>query len=131
MTIERPMFPPRDSSRRAFLTLAAGTGIISVAGICETVAAQAGALPGSDAMLDRSTDLASTFAALVKAKRAYDAAEATFEDWEAANPAPMSKKGRLRWTKRAYVERLKMVAESWQDLMQAEREFAESLTQKD
>ena len=30
MTIERPMFPPRDSSRRGFLTVAAGASIVSV-----------------------------------------------------------------------------------------------------
>src|SRR4249919_4219269 len=30
MTIERPMFPPRDSSRRGFLTLAAGASVASV-----------------------------------------------------------------------------------------------------
>jgi hypothetical protein len=31
MTIERPMFPPRDSSRRGFLTVAAGGAVAAVA----------------------------------------------------------------------------------------------------
>jgi hypothetical protein len=30
MTLERPMFPPRDSSRRGFLALAAGASVLSV-----------------------------------------------------------------------------------------------------
>ena len=126
MTLERPVFPPRDSSRRAFLNLVAGTSVITVAGIRGTVTAQAGTLPGSDAMLDASTALAGAFAAAVKTKRAYDAAEAEATDWEARNPQSSTKHGKKKWWKRATAERERLVSKPWQELLQAERDFMES-----
>jgi hypothetical protein len=44
MTIERPMFPPRDSSRRGFLAVAAGASVASVGAL--TVAAMPATAPG-------------------------------------------------------------------------------------
>ena len=37
MTLERPMFPPRDSSRRGFLALAAGASAVSVGALTAAV----------------------------------------------------------------------------------------------
>jgi hypothetical protein len=44
MTIERPMFPPRDSSRRGFLTVAAGASVASAGALA--VAAMPATAPG-------------------------------------------------------------------------------------
>jgi hypothetical protein len=66
MTLSRPMFPPRDSSRRGFLTVAAGASVASVGTLA--VAAMPAAAPVRGAC---AIDPAF---ALIDAKRAADAA---------------------------------------------------------
>jgi hypothetical protein len=66
MTLSRPMFPPRDSSRRGFLTVAAGASVASVGALA--VAAMPATAPG------RAACAVDPAFALIDAKRAADVA---------------------------------------------------------
>ena len=131
MTIERPMFPPVDPTRRRFLTVAT---IASVAGGASL--ALAAAAPGIPAALPETSLTASPalrsairFLAmahedLIAAQATNEEAEAILADWEAENPAPASKRGKRRWLRRSEAARARLVSEPWQGLMAAEIAFA-------
>jgi hypothetical protein len=122
MTIERPMFPPRDSSRRGFLAISAGAAVVAIIPSATALATQAPIM--SPAFRNAAEDLAHAFAALAEAREIYDAHEEMYEDWEAANPMPTSRRGKKKWLKRANAFREPMIPIRWQALMQAETDFA-------
>ncbi len=124
--------PPRpvDPTRRRFLAVAAvgsiaGAGSLAVAAATPTDIPQAVTVPQASPEL-RATihHLDQAHANLKIAQAANEEAQAIWEDWEAQNPKPASKRGRRRWTRRADVERQALIAKSWQALMKAELAFA-------
>jgi hypothetical protein len=60
---------------------------------------------------------------LKAASAANDSADALFETWERENPGPESKRGKRRWIKKANAYHRRVMANSWQVLMDAESDF--------
>lgn len=121
MTLERPMFPPVDPTRRRFLTLAAVGGVATLA---PAIAQAAPAKETSPALQTAIHALNDAHERLTIAQAASDAANDLFEEWERQNPSPESKKGRRRWIKKARAYHLTVTPKPWQALMDAEREYA-------
>ncbi len=123
--IDHPiMFPPRDPTRRRFLTVAAaasvaGAGSLAAAAMAPNVP-HAVPSPALRAAI-RALDLA--HAELVKAKAANTAAWDLAERWEFDNPEPDSKRGKRRWIKKAREYHLKVTPKPWNELMLAESDF--------
>jgi hypothetical protein len=75
MTLERPMFPPRDSSRRGFLTVAAGGAVAAVAG---SPTAALAAAPASDpiyVVIERHIHAVAIYDAAVRVRGGFNDAE--------------------------------------------------------
>jgi hypothetical protein len=130
MTIERPMFPPVDPTRRRFLIVAAvgsmvGAGSLAAAAFTPNDVPQAVTIPPASPELRAAIRrLMNAHTNLIAAQATNEEAEAIWSDWEAQNPSPASRKGRRRWIRRASVEREAIVATPWQALMTAETAFA-------
>src|SRR5579872_4102411 len=120
MTIERPFFPPRVSSRRHFIAIAAGA---SVASIRST--AQASPIE-SAAMVEARAKLEATFAIAAEAARANDAANDAFAAWIDKNPEPASKKAKRRWRKLVVAESNRLCTKPWSELIAVEKDFTEA-----
>ncbi len=127
--IDHPMmFPPRDSTRRRFLTIAAvgsvvGTSSLAAAAMAPNVPQATPTAVPSPALRAaiRALDLA--HADLIKAKAANTAAWDLSERWELDNPAPESKRGKKRWIRKARAYQLSVTPKPWQALMKAESDF--------
>ena len=134
MTIERPIFPPVDPTRRRFLTTAAvgsivGAGSLAAAAFTPNDVPQAVTMPrgaSSPALRAAIARLARAHEALIGAKATAEEAEAMWIDWEAQNPQPASKRGIRKWIRRGSAYHASVTAPSWQALMEAETAFAEA-----
>jgi hypothetical protein len=126
MTIERPMFPPRGSSRRGFLSVVAGSTVAAVAPAISARAADSlGASQDMHAVADVLVD---ALLRLILGQAANDHAETVSTTWEAENPMLTSKRGRRRWLKRLDAHRETFIPVAWQALMQAEADFTKAQT---
>jgi hypothetical protein len=133
MTLARPIFPPRaDTSRRAFLSQAAGavggSAVLAVATV-PPAPAIAAPRPVPDAS-EVNPIFTAAVRALDEARRALEAARAVNDaddakviQWKAANPAPTSKRGMKRWARKLRDYRHDAWAESWAAVVDAERQF--------
>lgn len=134
MTIERPMFPPADPTRRRFLAVAfvgsmTGAGSLAAAASAPSDVPKAVTTsrpsPAMFAAIDRLIEAATE---LETAREADFAANELFETWERCHPQPQSKKGKRRWIKQMAAYHREVTPTAWQALMAAEQAFAEAQT---
>jgi hypothetical protein len=97
VTIERPMFPPVDPTRRRFLTVAAADSIATLAPAVAAALPHDSAPAVSPALRTAIAELGKAHAELIKAQAANDAANELVEIWERENPMLASRRGRKRW----------------------------------
>jgi hypothetical protein len=94
--IDHPMmFPPRDPTRRRFLTVAAVASVVS-AGTPASVPQAVTVPQASRALRDAIRALDHAHANLTIAQAANEEAEAMWNDWERQHPQATSKRGRRR-----------------------------------
>ena len=129
------MFSPVDPTRRRFLSQPAGVAVggtvLAVAAIPPVARAAApfGVLGPADpsnispALLAEARGLDDAHGRVKAATAANDAANATFDTWALENPEPESKRGKRRWIKKANAYHRRVMAGSWQVLVDAESDF--------
>jgi hypothetical protein len=122
-----PTNTPVDTTRRRFLTIAAGASVASV-GSLAAIAMPISTAPVSPALRSAMQSLIEAHAELVKAQAADYAANDLFEAWERSHPQPKSKKGTRRWIKQAQAYHLKVTPAPWHALMDAKQIFAAAQT---
>jgi hypothetical protein len=112
MTIERPMFPSVDPTRRGFLSnaagIAAGGAVLALATVQPraALAAPPASLPslGDDfpAMVPAVVALEGAISRLKQASAAYFEIDARLEEWSRMHPMPLGRRKVQRWSKWAH-----------------------------
>jgi hypothetical protein len=136
MTLNRPMFPPVDPTRRRFLTVAAvgsmvSAGTLAAAALTPNDVPQAVTVPSDTSSPGLHTAirrLAEAHAELEKAIEADNAANELFEAWLRSHPEPKSKRGKRRWIKQMGAYEREVVYADWQALIAAEQGYAAAQT---
>jgi hypothetical protein len=132
MTLSRPMFPPVDSTRRRFLSQAAGvaTGgtVLALATFPPAAGAAVPASPlapanASPALRAAAIALGDAHESLEAAKARFIAADAKVSDWVKGNPEPAKGRARKRWARKWNEYRDATVFESWDAQIEAEEHF--------
>ncbi|MFZ2157232.1 MAG: hypothetical protein WAV72_14080 [Bradyrhizobium sp.] len=128
MTIERPMFPPRELSRRSYLTLAAGCAAAAVAIIPDSQAKGSPTASGaSPAFAAAARDMARVRALWQDAREAVETALAALTVWEAENPVPQGRRKLKRWQRKQEALRYSpAVTAAWKAQMKAENAYREA-----
>jgi hypothetical protein len=108
-----PTNTPIDTTRRRFLTVAAGAslvgaGSLAAAAMAPSIPVAVTSPPASPELRAAIRDLERAHANLKIAQASNEEAEAMWTDWQAQNPQPASKRGTRRWMKRgsAYHQRV-------------------------
>jgi hypothetical protein len=123
-----PTNTPTDTTRRRFLTVAAGASVATVGTLTAAVAIPAPPVGASPALRAAVRDLERAHANLKIAQASSEEAEAMWTDWQVQNPQPASKRGIRRWIKRGSAYHQRLTAPSWQALLVAETAFTERQT---
>jgi len=127
-----PTNTPIDTTRRRFLTVAAGASFVGAGSLAAAAMAAPGipvavtSPPASPGLRAAAAALRDAKDRLTQASAANDRAEALSAAWEARNPMPKSRKGRRRWLKRLNAYREPFIPGVWQALLQADADFAEA-----
>ncbi|QWG16114.1 hypothetical protein KMZ68_13780 [Bradyrhizobium sediminis] len=127
MTIERSMFPPRNATRRGFLTVIAGGAAAAATVSPQPALAFAGrpldSSKASPALRAAVIALAESSEAVEAAKALVVADDAKIKAWVAENPRPHSRRGKKRWQRKYGDARFSIMEKSWDARMNAETDF--------
>jgi hypothetical protein len=124
-----PTNTPVDTSRRRFLTIAAGAsfvgaGSLAAAAMAPSVPAAVTILQASPALRGAIRALNHAHANLKIAQAADEEAEAMWTDWQRSHPQPKSRRATRKWIKKGNAYHQRVTTPSWQALMRAELIFA-------